>query len=170
MRTGLCDPRWYRNWRGFHQSLHHAIGWFVLAHTDVGQNQWAFERRGRSPAHQGDAPFASSFASGAGFGAATHGLVARLCVQRKRFVLGARHALPHRAGRRFEAERNHLHPRRGLCRWRAQTRPFGPGDERHAGGDRGPQRQPAGKTQKQYARSACPWRRAVCAGRWRHEN
>jgi glutamine---fructose-6-phosphate transaminase (isomerizing) len=42
-------------------------------------------------------------------------------------------------GRRTKAQRNHLHPRRSLCRWRTQTRPTGLGDQRHARGHRGPQ-------------------------------
>ena len=51
-----------------------------------------------------------------------------------------------------------------------KARPLGTGDQRHARGDGGAQRCVAGKTQKQYARSARPRRCAVCAGRWRHED
>jgi glucosamine--fructose-6-phosphate aminotransferase (isomerizing) len=70
--------------------------------------------------------------------------------------------------RRAQAQRDHLHPRRGLCGWRTQARPAGSGHQRHAGGDRGAQRPAARKAQEQYAGSARAWRRALCAGRRRH--
>ena len=121
-----------------------------------------------SRAPEGHAPPAGRAAGGAGAGAADHQLGRGLRAQGERAVPGPRAALPDRAGRRAQAQGDHLHPRRGLRGRRAQARPAGAGDQRDAGGDRGAQRRAAGKAQEQHAGSARARRRALCAGRRRH--
>ena len=50
-----------------------------------------------------------------------------------RALSGPRRELPHRSGRRAQAQGNLLHPRRGLCRRRAQARPDRPHRRKGAG-------------------------------------
>jgi len=122
--------------------------------------------RGRSGARA--APPARGRAKRAGTGAADHGLERDVCEERACPLPGARPALPHRARGCAQTQGDQLHPRRSLSGGRAQARPTGTGDGRHAGGYRGSQRPVAGKTQEQHDGSAGARRRAVCICRWRY--
>jgi len=113
-------------------------------------------------------PRAGGGGRGVGAGAAGVKLGRGFRREGERAVPGPRPALPHRAGRRVEAQGNLLHPRRGLSGRRIEARAAGAGHQRDAGRDRGAQRRAAGKTQEQHAGSTRPRRGALCAGRRRH--
>ena len=111
--------------------------------------------------HREPAPSAGQRAARAEPGTPDQELGRRLRAAPPRAVLRPRHPLPHRAGRRAEAERDLLHPRGGLSRRRTEARAPGAGGPGHAGGGDRAQRRPAGEGEIQHAGSAGPRRRAL---------
>ena len=156
-RTGLLHPRRRRDRRGLDQGLHHPAGRAVPADRGAGANcTGGIDARGRKRTTWSSCVSCRAACSMRLNMEPQIAAVGREVSRRKqqRVVPWSRPALPDRAGRRAQAEGNHLHPRRGLSGRRAQARSVGPGRRRHAGGGDRAQRQPAGEGQIQHAGSA----------------
>ncbi|CAA9275649.1 MAG: Glutamine--fructose-6-phosphate aminotransferase [isomerizing], partial [uncultured Acetobacteraceae bacterium] len=133
-RRRAAHRRRPRDRRRLHQGLHRATGGAGLPGDRFRPGAAGVEHAGRGAADPGAARGAGQRRRDPGTGRRNPGTGGRSRQGAGRAVPRPRAALPHRAGRRAEAEGDQLHPRRGLRRRRDEARPHRADRLQRAGG------------------------------------